>query len=252
MTSARLRALAAVLTLAPIAGLLVAAPAQAATDITVKSVSLSKTTVVQSASAGCTTSITFTAVLSAPLPSDGYVFSGVGVDLYGPNSFNDDDYVDGVELTEVGTTSTYKGSLKICGSYGAGKFEADVYGALVPEGATSDDDFDLTNVVTVGFTVKRPSSLTLDASPEPVKKGKTLTTKGTLKIDGKVLSGAQVKIYFKATGATSYTYKGAATTNSKGIYSKSFTASKTGIWKATYAGSTTRNSAIAYDAVKVS
>jgi hypothetical protein len=241
-----------VLALAPVAGLLAAAPAQAAIDVTLKSVSLSKTTVVQSASAGCSTSITFTAVLSAPLPTDGYDFSGVGVDLYGPNSFADADYVDGAELTQVGTTSTYKGNLTICGKYGAGKFEADVYGALIPTGSTSDSDIEFTNTVTVGFTVKRPASLTLDASPEPVKKGKTLTGKGTLKIDGKLLSGAQVKIYFKATGATSYTYKGAATTNSKGAYSKSFTASKTGIWKATYAGSTTRNSANAYDSVKVS
>jgi hypothetical protein len=251
MTSTRLRALAALLSLVPAAGLFVAAPAQAATDITVKSVSLSKTTLVLSGTAGCTASITFTAVLSAPLPTEGYSLSGVGVDLYGPGTFTDDDYVDGVELAEVGTTSTYKGSLKLCGKYGAGKFEADVYGALVPEGATGDDDVDVTNVVTTGITVKRPATLSLNAGPEPVKKGKTVTSKGTLKIDGKVLSGASVKIYFKAKGASSYTYKGTAKTSSKGAYSKGFKATKSGTWKATYAGSTTRNSASATDAVAV-
>jgi hypothetical protein len=51
------------------------------------------------------------------------------------------------------------------------------------------------------------------------EEGKKLTATGTLKIDGKVLSGAAVKIYFKADGASSYALKATATTNSKGAYS---------------------------------
>jgi len=251
MISARLRTLAAALALVPAVGLLAGSPAQAATDITVKSASASKTTLVLGAKAGCSASVTFTAVLSAPLPTEGYALSGVGVDLYAPGASADDDSVDGVELDQVGSTSTYKGSLKICGSYGAGKFQAEIYGVLVPEDATSDDDIEITNVVKVAITVKRPSTLSFNASPEPVKKGKKLTATGTLKIDGKVLSGAAVKIYFKADGASSYALKATATTNSKGAYSKTFTASKSGTWKATYAGSTTRNAATAYDGVKV-
>jgi hypothetical protein len=93
--------------------------------------------------------------------------------------------------------------------------------------------------------------LAFNASPEPVKKGKKITAAGTLKIDGKALSGASVKIYFEATGAKTYALKGTAKTSSKGAYSKKFTATKSGTWKAVYAGSSTRNAASKSDAVKV-
>jgi hypothetical protein len=249
MTSVRLRALAAVFALLPAAGLLAAAPARAATGITVKSVSVSKSAFVLSASAGCSTSISFTAVLSAPLPTDGYEFSGVGVDLYGPASASKS--IDDVAFKQVGTSSTYQGSLKLCGKYRAGNYRAKVYGVLVAKDFDSDDDFELTNVITKGFTIKRPSKLSLNAAPEPVVKGKKIIAKGTLKIDGKVLSGAKVKVYFKAAGAGGYTYQGTATTSGKGVYSKKFTATKSGTWKAVYAGSSTRNGANAADAVKV-
>jgi hypothetical protein len=245
MTSVRTRIFAAVLALVPAGGLLVAAPAQAATSITVKSVSVSKSTFVLSRSAGCSTKVTFTAVMSAALPTEGYEFSGVGVDLFAPG--NTDDAIDGVAFTQVGTTATYKGSLSLCGKYAPGKFRAEIYGALLP----ADGEPELTNVITKSIYIKRPSALTLNATPEPVVKGKKVTAKGTLKIDGKLLSGAKVKIYFKAKGAAAYTYKGVATTNSKGAYSKAFTATKAGTWKASYAGSTTRNADADTDFVAV-
>jgi hypothetical protein len=245
MTSVRTRILAALLALVPAGGLLVAAaPAQAATTVKLKSVSVSKSAFVLSGSTGCSAKVTFTAVLSAALPTEGYKFSGVGVDFFAPG--HADEPFDGVAFTQVGTTTTYKGSLKICGKY-AGNYRAEVYGALLP----ASGDLDMTNVIAKVISVKRPSKLTLNATPEPVKKGKKVTAKGTLKIDGKVLSGAKVKVWFKAKGASAYTYKGVATTNSKGAYSKAFTATKTGTWKVSYAGSNTRNNAAATDAVAV-
>jgi hypothetical protein len=81
-----------------------------------------------------------------------------------------------------------------------------------------------------------------NASPEPIAKGKRLTVAGTLKRDTtawKAFSGQSVKVYFAAKGATSWTYEGTAKTSSTGHFSHTFTASKDGTWRATYAGSTT-------------
>ncbi|MEV6341895.1 hypothetical protein [Actinoplanes sp. NPDC051851] len=251
MLSVRNRVLAALLVAAPAAGILVGSPAQAVTTstITVKSVSVSPSSLTLG-TAKCA-SVAFSATLSDVLPTDGYAYTGVGVDVYAPGAGDDDDTVASVEFAQVGSTATYKGTTKICGKSGAGKFEALVYGVLVPTTATTDDDFEMTNIVTKTITVKRPSTLSLNASPEPVKKGKKLTAKGTLKIDGKVLSGASVKIYFQASGSKTWTLKGTATTSSKGVYTKKFTATKTGTWKAVYAGTATKVSASATDAVKV-
>jgi hypothetical protein len=254
MTSVRSRALAVLLALAPGAVLLGGSPAQAASVSpnlpTVKSVTASKTSFVLSAKAACS-KITFTAVLSAAMPTDGYDFSGVGVDLFAPGKSGDDSY-DGIEFNQVGTTTSYRGALNFCGKYTPGAWHAEVYGAAVPSDATTDSDVEYTNVVKVGISLKRPSTLAFNASPEPVKKGKTITAAGTLKVDGKVLSSASVQIYFKATGAKTYTLKNTVKTNSKGAFSKKYTASKTGTWKATYAGSSTRNAVSTGDNVKVS
>ncbi|SDT73761.1 hypothetical protein [Actinoplanes derwentensis] len=244
MISVRNRALAALLTLTPAAGLLVGSPAQAADlAITVKSVSLSKSTLVLGSKAGCS-SVVFTAVLSAPLPTGGEIFSGVGVDIETPSG---DNAGIGGAITQVGSTATYKGPISFCGSGPAGRYTALVYGVV----ADKSGDFQTTNVVSKSIYLKRPSSLTLNATPEPVVKGKKLTAKGTLKVNGKVLSGTPVKIYFKAAGASVYTYKGTAKTNAKGVYTKAFTATKSGVWKAVYAGGNARNAASAVDAVAV-
>jgi hypothetical protein len=251
MISVRPRVLAAVLALAPAAALLAGSPAQAAAaDLpTVTSVKASKTSFVLGAKAGCS-KITFTAVLSAVMPTTGYTFSAVGVDLFEPGAAADDSF-DGTAFTQVGTSTTYTGALSFCGKYTPGAWHAEVYGVAVPEDADDDTDVLTTNTVKVGISLKRPSTLTLNASPEPVTKGKKVTTAGVLKIDGKVLAKATVKIYFKASGATAYTLKGSATTSSKGAYTKKFTATKSGTWKVVYAGTSTKNTASAADAVKV-
>jgi hypothetical protein len=252
MTSVRHRVLAALLAVAPAAGLLTAAPAQAAPSAalpTVKSVSTSKTSFVLGSKAGCS-KITFTAVLSATMPTANYLFSAVGVDLFAPGKSGDDSY-SGTELKRVGSSTTYSGSLNFCGKYTPGAWRAEVYGAAVPNDADDESDIQITNVVKVGISLKRPSTLAFNASPEPVKKGKKLTAAGTLKVDGKALSKATVRIYFKATNAKTYALKGSTTTNSKGAFTKKFTATKSGTWKAVYAGNSTKNTVSTADAVKV-
>ncbi|BCJ43436.1 hypothetical protein GCM10010168_42540 [Actinoplanes ianthinogenes] len=246
MLSGRLRAFAAALALAPAAGLLIAStPAQAATDIKVTSVSVSKSVVVLSSKAGCTGAVTFTAKLNKAMPATGYSFAGVGVDIYEPG--NSSKPRDGLAFKRVGSTNTYQGTVKLCGRYKAGKFTAKVYGALVP----TSGDAEFTNVITKAISLKRPSKVTLNAAPEPVVKGKKLTAAGVLKSDGKLLAKTSVKIYFKPAGKTTWAYKGTAVTNAKGAFSKKFTATRTGTWKVVYAGTGTRNTASATDAVKV-
>ncbi|WP_203833962.1 hypothetical protein [Actinoplanes campanulatus] len=244
MTSVRSRVFAALLAAVPTAGLLaVASPAQAATlDITVKSVSISKSVFVLGSGAGCQ-NFTITAVTSAPIPTAGYEIADVGADIEAPSGKT----VNGGQFAQVGSTATYKGTFKMCGKDTAGRYTVNVYGAQMKAGSEPE----LTNVVSKKIYLKRPSKLTLNAAPEPVVKGKKLTAKGVLKVNGKVLGGAKVKVYFKPAGATTFTYKGTATTNGKGVYSKKFTATKSGVWQVVYAGNTSRNAATAVDGVKV-
>jgi hypothetical protein len=244
MLSVRLRAVAAALALAPAAVLLSGSPAQAASSgVKVTSVTVSKSAFVLSSKAGCTASVTFTAKLNKALPASGYSFAGVGVDLYQPGATSTDL---GAMFKQVNAT-TYRGSVALCGSYKAGNFKAKVYGAMLPDGGSPE----FTNKITKTISVKRPSKATLNAAPEPVKKGKQLTAKGVLKSDGKLLAGASVRIYFKPATGKTWIYKGTAKTNAKGVYSKKFTAAKTGTWKAVYAGTAARNAASAVDTVKV-
>jgi len=253
MKSVRLRALAAAaLALASATGLLAAAaPAQAAatsTLPTLKSVTTNETSFVLPYNGTCKV-IIMTATLSAVMPTDGYEFSGVGADLFAPGKSGDDTY-DGIEFMQVGAADNpvYRGSLGICGKYPPGAWHAEVYGAAVPTGATTDVT---TNQVRINISLKRPSKLTFNASPEPVKKGKKVTAAGTLKIDGKAYANLPVVIYFKASGSKTWTVKGTAKTTSKGAFSRKFVATKSGTWKAAYAGSTTRQAASKADAVAV-
>ncbi|GAA2250969.1 hypothetical protein GCM10010232_43640 [Streptomyces amakusaensis] len=82
-----------------------------------------------------------------------------------------------------------------------------------------------------------------NAKPEPVRKGRPITVVGTLRtLDGKWsnTSGQNVTIMFKADGAKSWSKQGTARTNSKGAFSKAFTAKKDGSWKAVFDATSTR------------
>ncbi|WP_445398829.1 HtaA domain-containing protein [Streptomyces sp. LE64] len=77
----------------------------------------------------------------------------------------------------------------------------------------------------------------LNAGPEPVRKGRTLTVKGTLtKLDGtwRKAPNETVGIWFKADGARSWSKLGTARTNGSGAFTKGFAAKKDGSWRAVY------------------
>ncbi|WP_433243324.1 hypothetical protein [Actinomadura nitritigenes] len=79
-----------------------------------------------------------------------------------------------------------------------------------------------------------------NASPEPVKKGKTLTVKGQLfrQMDKKLPGpNAPVSIYFQAKGSSKWTQVAVVKTASNGWFSKTFKATQDGTWRASYNGS---------------
>jgi len=107
------------------------------------------------------------------------------------------------------------------------------------------------------FTIRRPTSLTYNASPEPVKRGKSLTHTGQLKFDpyswGDMYGakGVTVKFYFRKYSWTNYVYKGSVVTGSGGKYSKKIAAWDSGWWKAVYVGSNVRQPQTKWDEVVV-
>ncbi|MEV4001291.1 hypothetical protein [Actinomadura sp. NPDC049753] len=76
-----------------------------------------------------------------------------------------------------------------------------------------------------------------NASPEPVKKGATITVKGQLYRFRDVPGpgpNAPVYVYFKAAGTSTYKQVAATKTDANGWFSKTFKASVDGTWKAVY------------------
>ncbi|MYR95857.1 MULTISPECIES: hypothetical protein [unclassified Streptomyces] len=103
------------------------------------------------------------------------------------------------------------------------------------------------DVDATGLTVhvKRNSRLTVNASPEPVAKGKTLTVTGKVTRANwetrKYASygGRHVSLQFKPAGATSYTTVKKVYANGSGSLKTTVKASRTGTWRWAYYGNTT-------------
>ncbi|MFJ4963420.1 HtaA domain-containing protein [Streptomyces sp. NPDC088729] len=82
-----------------------------------------------------------------------------------------------------------------------------------------------------------------NAGPEPVRKGRTITVKGTLRsLDGvwKNTAGQSVNILFKADGSRTWSKLATVRTNSRGVFSKGFAAKKDGTWKAEFKATSSR------------
>jgi hypothetical protein len=130
----------------------------------------------------------------------------------------------------------------------AGKHTAYVYGGA-------------SNQVTLAFTVARAATFgkTLNATPEPVKKGKKITVRATLKriswtkkMPYGTYSGQPVALQFEAKGAKTFKTVKTVKTTKGGKFSTTVTASKSGTWRVSYAGNSTTGSAVSTtDAVTV-
>ncbi|MEU1401441.1 hypothetical protein ABZ471_03595 [Streptomyces sp. NPDC005728] len=96
--------------------------------------------------------------------------------------------------------------------------------------------------------VRRAARLTADATPEPVKKGKTLTITGTLTRanweTGKYIAfgGQSVKLQFAKAGTTTYTTVKTLTTSSTGALKTTVTAGSDGYYRYSFAGVSTTSS----------
>ncbi|MEW1613899.1 MULTISPECIES: calcium-binding protein [unclassified Streptomyces] len=115
-------------------------------------------------------------------------------------------------------------------------------GALAATG--SEDDF-IWNDKAAKTRVQRLSKLTVNASPEPVKKGKTITVTGKLTRANwdtgtyKGYAAQPVKLQFKKKGAKSYTTVKTVKTSSTGTLKTTVKASTDGYWRYNFAGTST-------------
>ena len=155
------------------------------------------------------------------------------------------------------TTASCKGDVDIhpadgdllnsdAGTWSAGAF-AIAYNGQDPESST----FDLTKVGYaeqggLGTTkVQRYSKLTVNATPEPVYKGKTLTATGKLTRANwetntyKGFTNQPVKLQFRKAGTSTYTTIKTVYSDSYGNVKATTTANYDGYWRFSFAGTTT-------------
>ncbi|CAL9531571.1 hypothetical protein SUDANB105_04031 [Streptomyces sp. enrichment culture] len=106
--------------------------------------------------------------------------------------------------------------------------------------------------------LQRHSKLTVNASPEPVVKGKTLTVTGKLSranwdtLDYRGYATQPVKLQFRKAGTTTYTTVKTVNTSSTGTLTTTVTAAEDGYWRWNFAGTTTTPAAtVAGDFVDV-
>jgi hypothetical protein len=156
----------------------------------------------------------------------------------------------------VVTTATCKGTIEINARQGD-LVNADA-GALWHTGAVAidfngqdplnGDPSKISFLEKDGFAapaIQRISKLTVNASPEPVTKGKTITITGTLtranwetvKYAG--YTGQHVKLQFRKKNSTTYTTLKTVTTDSHGNLKTTFKASVDGYWRYSFAGVST-------------
>ncbi|MFH9038861.1 calcium-binding protein [Streptomyces sp. NPDC017966] len=95
-------------------------------------------------------------------------------------------------------------------------------------------------------SVVRDATLTVNAAPEPVAKGKTLTVTGKLaRADWETrggyhgYTGQKVKLQFRKKGTSTYTTVKTITTDSSGALKTTVKASTDGYWRYTFASTST-------------
>ncbi|MEV8306825.1 calcium-binding protein [Streptomyces flavidovirens] len=117
-------------------------------------------------------------------------------------------------------------------------------------GIGADGD-SVTKTAATTFKILRAGKLTADASPEPVRKGKTVTVKGKLsranwdEIRYAGYSGQKVQLQFRKKTSNTYTTVKTVTTNSTGNLSATTTATVDGYFRYSFAGSSTTSAVTA-------
>jgi hypothetical protein len=161
------------------------------------------------------------------------------------------------------TTAHCKGTIDVYpGAHELRNTEAGTWRAAAEATAFNGQDpagevFDITKVgyksqAGLGTTLmQRASKLTVDASPEPVAQGKTITVTGKLSRanwDRGTYNGyveQPVKLQFRKNGSNTYTTVKTVKTNATGNLKTTATATQDGYFRFTFAGTTTTPAATA-------
>ncbi|MER6009940.1 calcium-binding protein [Streptomyces bluensis] len=197
---------------------------------------------------GTTNKKTFTISVTATDPSgieDGYAFLWHGTDI--------DTDVDGaiVPDAETGTCTALNARSATCKVTVVADPNENIYSNVLAgkwkvfAGALGKDgDYVLKDAYKT-HSVKRYSRLTVNASPEPVKKGKTITVTGALTRanwdTGKYAgyTNQSVKLQFKKKGSTTYTDVKTIKSGSAGALKTTVTATTDGTFRYVFAGTST-------------
>ncbi|WP_371661647.1 hypothetical protein [Streptomyces sp. NBC_00280] len=133
----------------------------------------------------------------------------------------------------------------------AGKWKAYAYARALNGQDTGSDDYDVTKVGVVekdliaGPSLLRAAKLTVNATPEPVVKGKTITVTGKLtraNWDGANYTGyasQPVQLQFRKNGASAYTVVKTIKTTTKGDLKTTVKATADGYFRYVFTGTAT-------------
>ncbi|GAB3661569.1 hypothetical protein GCM10027589_23950 [Actinocorallia lasiicapitis] len=140
---------------------------------------------------------------------------------------------DGARWTPYAKTSTD----------GRGRFrfravaKADLHWRVVLPGRADDETVIMPVDCRIFIDTKVDTRLTADARPEPIKKGRKLTVKGSLLTEHRLaVRNARIALWFRAKGTHKWRFVGFATTGRRGTYAFSTKAVKDGSYQARYWG----------------
>ncbi|MFD8806469.1 hypothetical protein [Streptomyces sp. NPDC059597] len=185
--------------------------------------------------------------------TDAYLYRG---DLDDPSAtVEGDDYATCTPSTTTAGTATCTGTVDVYPADGdLVNADAGKWSVAAEATALNGQDENNPDWSKVGFAEKgglattsllRYSKLTVNASPEPVKKGATITVTGALtranwedhKYHG--YTNQSVQLQFKKSGTTTYTTVKTVTSDSSGNLKTTVTAASDGTWRYSFAGTST-------------
>ncbi len=196
--------------------------------------------------AGTKSRQTYSLSVTASAPSGvsdmfAYVWRGSSID--DPNSYGINQNEDVSKCTAVSaTTTTCKMTVTFDPAF---LYNVDAGTWNIGAAALTNDGDVIENYSVAKTSLQRFSKLTVNAGPEPVKKGATLTVTGKLTRAHwdtgtyKGYTNQPVKLQFKKKGATSYTTVKTVTSSSTGALKTTVKASADGNWRYSFAGTST-------------
>ncbi|MFF1303881.1 calcium-binding protein [Streptomyces sp. NPDC058307] len=195
------------------------------------------------------TTATVYAKVTVTASDDSGIKENTYISAFGPTPNYDQIWFDEGEITcaEVSaTTSTCTGTLTFDPQGGSAINGNTAAATWRLSTLVSAHDFDyIHRDAATTFKVQRASKLTVNASPEPVKKGKTITVTGKLSRANwetstyAGYSNQPVKLQFRKKGSSTYTTVKTIKSNSTGALKTTVTAATDGYFRYSFAGTAT-------------